>query len=166
MAHDIKIVIVGIGNEFRSDDGAGSAVAKHLAGMKLPNVRVVDQVGDGTDLINAWRDTDAAFVIDCMRSGNRPGTIRRFDVRREKIPEEILPGLSTHAFNIGATVRLSQSIGQLPRQLIVYGIEGSEYSVNDRLTRPVQAAVADVAGRIIAEIALLTRHATASEVRR
>ncbi len=155
MAPDLNIVIIGVGNDFRSDDGVGPAVARYMAGMKLPGVHAIDQVGDGTDLINAWRNADAAFVIDCMRSGSEAGTIRRFDARHGDIPEEILPGLSTHAFNISATVRLAQSIGQLPRRLIVYGIEGELFSIGDRLTPPVEAAVPVIARQIMDEIAQL-----------
>jgi len=163
MAPDLNIVIVGVGNDFRTDDGVGPAVARYIADMDLPGVRIIDQVGDGTDLINAWTGADAAFVVDCMRSGSEPGTIRRFDVLRDDLAEEILPGLSTHAFNVGETVRLARSIGQLPRTLIVYGVEGCEYSLGDRLTSPVEKAVVSVAEKIGHEIALLNRPTTTSE---
>ncbi len=163
MAPDFNITVIGVGNDFRSDDGIGPAVARYLAAMKLPNIHIVDQIGDGSDLINAWREAEVAFVIDCMQSGCESGTIRRFDVRHEDIPEEILPGLSTHAFNISATIRLAQSVGQLPPTLIVYGVEGKVFAVGDQMTPPVETAVSEVAERIVADITRLSACAAASE---
>jgi hydrogenase maturation protease len=153
MAPDRKIVIIGVGNDLRSDDGVGPAVTTCLAKMNLPGIHIVNQVGDGTDMINAWYGADITFVIDCMQSGSDAGTIRRFEVGHDDIPEEILPGLSTHAFNITDTIRLARTIRQLPTRLVVYGIEGSVFSYGDHLSPAVAASASDVAESIRAEIA-------------
>lgn len=163
MAPDLTIVIIGVGNDLRSDDGVGPKVARYLGDMHPPGVRMIDQVGDGSDLINAWHEADVAFVIDCMQSGDAPGTIRRFDALQETIPEEILPGLSTHAFNISTTVRLARSVNRLPRRLLVYAVEGEAFSFGDRLTPVVEAAVAVAAKRILSDIELLRSELAASE---
>ena len=152
MAPDLSIVIIGVGNDFRSDDGCGPAVARHLAALRLPGIRVIDHIGDGTDLINAWLDAEVAFVIDCMRSGSDVGTIRRFDALNGDIPEDILAGWSTHAFSITDTIRLARKVGRLPKQLIVYGIEGGLFFVGSELSSPVAKSIPIVAEKILAEI--------------
>lgn len=152
MAPDLNIVVIGVGNDYRSDDGVGPVVARSIAGWGLPGIRFVDQIGDGTDLIYAWHDTEAAFVIDCIRSGAKAGTIMRFEVGRDDIPEEIPRGLSAHAFSITDTIRLARTIGKLPARLIVYGIEGAVFSFGSRLTPSVAASAAEVADSILNEI--------------
>lgn len=166
MAANLKIVITGVGNDLRSDDGVGPAVARHLAKMNLPGIRIVDQVGDGTDLINAWHGVDTAFVIDCMRSGARAGTTRRFEVGHGDIPEEILPGLSTHAFSIMDTIKLARAIGRLPDRLVVYGIEGDIFSFGDHLSSTVAASAVAVAESIRVEVVSIRNKIGAGKLRK
>jgi hydrogenase maturation protease len=40
------VVVIGIGNDFRRDDGVGLAVAEELAKRNLPGVRVVTAIGE------------------------------------------------------------------------------------------------------------------------
>ena len=79
MAPSSSIVIIGIGNDFRTDDGAGPEAARRVATFHFPGVSVIDGVGDGTDLINAWEGKELAIVIDCVHSDNQPGRVYRFD---------------------------------------------------------------------------------------
>ncbi len=155
MAPPNLIVIIGIGNDFRSDDGVGLAVAREFAGLNLQNVRVVEGVADGTDLLDAWNGADAACIIDCVLSGAPPGTVFRFDALLGEIPENMFGSRSTHAFSIPETVRLARTVGQLPKALIVYGVEGMRFSMGLGLSEAVRRAVCDVTGRIGNEIVQL-----------
>lgn len=138
------IVVIGVGNDYRRDDGAGLHAARKVEILHLPEVRTIDGVGDGTDLINAWRDADAVFVIDSVISGASPGTIHRFDGLKDNIPEEMFPGYSTHAFSIPETINLARALGQLPETLIIYGIEVDRLSSGTGLSAFVSAGVDEV----------------------
>ena len=155
MAPPYSIVIIGIGNDFRSDDGVGPAVAREFTGLNLRNVRVVGGVADGTDLLDAWKGTAAAYLVDCVFSGAAPGTIFRFDALHDDLPENLFGSRSTHAFSIPETIRLARTLGQLPQSLIVYGVEGMRFSMGLGLSEAVREAMSDIAGRIGIEIVKL-----------
>ena len=146
------IVIIGVGNDYRTDDGAGLQVARLLRELHLPNVRAIDGVADGTDLINAWQGADAVFVIDSVISGTGPGTIHRFDGLVDNIREDIFPGYSTHAFSIPKTINLARAIDQLPKTLIIYGIEADSVSSGSGLSPLVSSGVDEVVRRIKTEV--------------
>ena len=143
------IAVIGLGNDFRSDDGVGLYVARALAAMCLPHTRVIAGIADGTALIDAWHDTAHAIIIDCTISGAAPGTIYRFNALDDDIPADLFARYSTHAFNIVETVTLARTLGLLPTALTVYGIEGETTAHGSQLTAGVKTA----ADRAILEIA-------------
>ncbi len=149
---DNTIVLIGVGNIYCGDDGAGPAVAAEVASFGLPAVRIIDQVGDGTDLISAWEGAHAAIVVDCMKSGAAPGTIRRFDGLADSIDEELFPGYSTHAFNITEIIRLARVLGRLPERLIIFGIEGRTFSTGTDMSMKIKTEVKSAVRLIKAEI--------------
>jgi hypothetical protein len=53
-------VVIGVGNEFRRDDGAGPAVVAKLRDLASPGVELVTMDGEPTRLIEAW--TGAALA--------------------------------------------------------------------------------------------------------
>ena len=79
-----KVLIIGIGNTYRGDDGAGNAVAQRLAGQVPPEATVIEQSGEGTALVEAWKGAQFVIVVDAMESGAPAGTIRRFERSCEK----------------------------------------------------------------------------------
>jgi hydrogenase maturation protease len=152
MATPRRIVIIGVGNDFRSDDGVGIAVARRIAARDLPNVTIIAGVADGTDLIAAWTDASVAIVIDCVVSGAEPGTLHRYDGLADSIPEDVFTHYSTHAFSIPKTIALAKILGRLPAALIVYGIEGRDFSSAEGLTTAVAQAADNAVERIISDV--------------
>lgn len=152
MSEKYSIAVIGLGNEFRGDDAVGLYIARRLKDKRLPGVRVVEGVSDGTTLIETWQDTRGAVLIDCVSSGNQVGKIHRFDPLVEEIPEKFFPAYSTHAFNITDTVRLAETIGQLPPHLIVYGVEGASFSTGAEMSDRVMTAANRVVEMVLKDI--------------
>ena len=74
-------MVIGVGNEFRRDDGAGPAVVARLRDLAPPGVRLVITDGEPTRLIEAWAGAALAVVVDAVRAAPpRPGTVHRFVV--------------------------------------------------------------------------------------
>jgi hydrogenase maturation protease len=72
------VIVLGVGNPWRRDDGAGLAVARLLAGT--PGVEVLEREGEPASLIDAWDGADALWLVDAVSSGAVPGTLHRIDV--------------------------------------------------------------------------------------
>ncbi len=152
-----KVLIIGIGNTYRGDDGAGNAVAQRLAGQVPPEATVIEQSGEGTALVEAWKGAQFVIVVDAMESGAPAGTIRRFDAVAKNLPVELFRH-SNHTFGVGGAVELARTLNELPASLIVYGIEGQEFTAGERLSDPVEKAVAAVASRVLSEIQPSNQH--------
>ncbi len=148
--------VIGVGNPYRGDDGAGIAVARRVAAAAPAGVTVVEATGEGAALMAAWETSASVVVVDAVRSGAAPGTVYRFDAARETLPARFF-SYSTHAFSVAEAVELARVLGRLPSRLILYGVEGLRYEPGDGLTPEVERAAAEVAQRVLAEIDVITR---------
>jgi hydrogenase maturation protease len=146
------VKVIGVGNPFRGDDGAGVAVACRLKTLARPGVAVEEASGEGASLMEAWQDAGAVILVDAVRSGAAPGTVFRFDARQEVLPSSFFH-YSTHAFSVAEAVELARALGQLPARLLLYGIEGKTFAAGAGLSPEVEGAVEDVARRVQAEVA-------------
>ena len=116
-------LIIGLGNDYRSDDAVGRVVARKLRAESLDGVAILEETGEGAALIEAWRGADFVILIDAVHSVGEPGAIYRIDANEQQIPRGFFH-YSTHAFNVGEAVEMARALGQLPRRLVMYGIEG------------------------------------------
>jgi hydrogenase maturation protease len=145
------IVVVGVGNELRGDDAVGLAVAVRLRGRVPEGVTVVECEQEPTRLLDAWSGADAAFVVDAAASGGPPGPVHRFDASAEPVPARVFRS-STHAFGVGDAVELARALGRLPGRVVVYGVEGGDFTAGAPLSVEVAAAVDLVVGKIEKEL--------------
>ena len=148
-----SIVVAGLGNEFRGDDGIGLVVAEGVRRRNLPGVTVYSPLSDGSSLTHLWDGQELCIVIDCAVSGQSVGTIHCFDALSDELPDQLFCRYSTHAYSISDALKLSRVLGTLPQRLIVYGIEGDRFSCGDAMSPDVIAAGHHLVQHIRAEIA-------------
>ena len=144
--------VVGVGNDFRGDDGVGLEVVRLLRGVVEPEVALHACEGEPVALIDAWSDCDKVVLVDAMRSGAPAGTIRKLAAERDPLPPE-LGRPSTHLLGVAEAVELARALGRLPREVVVYAIEGERFDAGTELSPPVAAAAQRVAASIEDELA-------------
>jgi hydrogenase maturation protease len=147
---------VCIGNRWRSDDAAGLAVAARLQGTLPHGATLVEHEGEPTALIDAWEGADALWLVDAVASGAEAGTVHRLDASKRELPAELFRA-STHHVGVAEAVELARALGRLPRQTILFGIEGSSFDVGGELTAAVALAVDRVADAVREEVGECTR---------
>ncbi len=143
-----KIVIIGIGNEYRSDDGLGIIIADKLSNINLNGIRILKQNGEPALLMDSWKDTDKVIVIDAISSGASPGTVNRFDAVEKPLPSQLFH-YSTHSFSLADVIELARGLNRLPPSLIIYGIEGKNFTHGFKLSPEVEKAVGKIVELII-----------------
>jgi hydrogenase maturation protease len=143
--------VIGVGNALRGDDAVGLAVAERVRALAPEGVEVLEVEQEPTRLIDAWEGADPALVVDAAQSGGEPGTVRRFDASTEGVPARVFRS-STHAFGVGDAVELARALGRLPARVVVYGIEGADFTAGAGLSERVAAAVDEVARLLLAEL--------------
>ena len=144
----MRVVVIGVGNLYRRDDGVGPAIAERLRGRRDVEVATCEQ--EPSRLLDAWAGADLALVVDAVASGAEPGTVHRFDASERAVPSSVFRG-STHAFGVGEVIELARALGRLPGRVIVYGVEGAEFAAGDGLSPAVAAAVGPLAAELIDE---------------
>ncbi len=142
-------IIIGIGNDFRRDDGVGLAVAQRIAERNLPGVRVLSGISESTAMLDAWSGASRAVVVDAVTGANSdPGRIRRWTG----------PGLETsavvssHALGLAQTCALGQALARMPDELVVFTVDVVDTNHGIGLTPPVAAAVPNLVDVIIEEL--------------
>jgi hydrogenase maturation protease len=146
------VLIAGIGNPDRGDDGFGPAVARRLCGQAPAGVRVVERSGDILALIADWEGFADVMIVDAVALVNEPGRIHRFDLRRCALPIGFAYR-STHGFGVSEAIELARTLGRLPRRLVLYVAEGTRFEPGAPLSPAVAAAVDEAAVRIAEECA-------------
>jgi hydrogenase maturation protease len=137
--------IIGCGTPMSGDDEAGLTVARDLNERGL---KAEEHSRDGLALLECWRDGQPTILIDATSSGTQPGTILTVDGAQ---PIPIAHGwrCSTHHIGIAQALEFGRVLGRLPSRLIVYGIEGRQFSMGSPLSPEVAAACLQVADRIV-----------------
>jgi hydrogenase maturation protease len=140
----VRRLAIGVGNDFRGDDGAGLSVIRRIRDNPPPGAVTYEENGDGTRLIDSWEAFEDVVIVDAASSGKPPGTVFRFDALSDSIPEGLLRGCSTHTMGTGAVIELARTLNRLPSRLTVYGIEGRTFAIGAVMSPEVLKAIDDV----------------------
>lgn len=142
-----RIAVIGVGNEFRSDDRAGLEVARRLTELTDQGIDLIPFQGDGASLLETIRKYEQVLIIDAVRSNETPGTIHRFDAVTQTIPTGYF-NYSTHAFSVAESIEMLRRLNELPEVLHVFGIEGQEFGFGTEISLPVSQAIDDLVTEI------------------
>ncbi|KAB1140099.1 hydrogenase maturation protease [Streptomyces luteolifulvus] len=151
-----RTVVIGVGNEFRRDDGVGWAVISQLrmraADRSLPPGTVLATCdGEPARLIALWEDSAVAVVVDAAHSHpGTPGRIHRLELDAGSVTQPATT--SSHGLGLGEAVELARALGRLPARLVVYAVEGADSSLGTGLSPAVAAVVEPLAVRVEDEL--------------
>lgn len=135
-----RVLVVGMGSEFRRDDGVGVAVARRVRelGRSTDGLEVLEAVADPLELMGRWDGAELAVLIDATRSSSAPGTLQIVDLERSSSTGS---PTSTHGIGVVGALRLAVAMGGGPRRTVLLGVEGADFSNGCGLSCPVEGAV-------------------------
>lgn len=143
------VVVIGIGNSFRRDDGVGPAVCTDIAERELPGVQVLTTIGEPTAILDAWTGAALAVVVDAAVSdSSTPGRVRRCG------PDDWAGGtaLSSHGWGIPQVLALGQTVGCVPDELVVFTVDAADTCHGVGLTADVADAVPEAVAAVLDEL--------------
>lgn len=119
--------LIGTGNLWRGDDGAGIILAEKIRKERLPGMEVILHQGDGASLIPLWEGVDRVILVDAVYSRGTSGRLFRFDLNKEPLPENLFP-VSTHALGIPEALCIVKKLHQpFPSCFILFGVTGERF---------------------------------------
>jgi hydrogenase maturation protease len=143
-------IVIGIGNDFRRDDGVGLTVAQRIAERNLPGVRVLSGIGEPAAMLEAWGDVARAVVIDAAAGADTaPGRIRRWTGHELETTAAVL---SSHVLGLAQTCALGRALARMPDELVVFTVDVADTGHGIGLTPAVAATVPDLVNLIVAEL--------------
>lgn len=80
-----RVVVAGLGSEYRRDDGAGPLVAERAV-ARAGWGTVIGPLSDPLDLLGEWDQADLAVIVDAVHSDRVPGTLTTVNWSTARVP--------------------------------------------------------------------------------
>ncbi len=149
----MKLLFLGVGNRHRADDGVGPYVAERLTAsgaLFKRGVEILPHGGEGATLMFLWEGADKVVVVDAMKSKRKAGFVQRFEPHKEKLETGVFR-YSSHLFGLAEAVEMARALGKLPKEMVVFGIEGKVFDFDKPMSRIVEKTARDVAAAVLKE---------------
>ena len=151
LQEDGPVRVIGIGNEFRQDDGVGLAVVRRVMSRAAGRIDVIEHDGEGTSLLDTWEGARTVILVDAVRSGWPAGTIHCVDLRATGFPGGTIWS-SSHSLGVTHALTLAAILDRLPHALLIYGIEGRCFGFGTGLSPEVAGAAFVVVERLLSRV--------------
>lgn len=145
----MRVLVAGMGNELRGDDGFGVAVTHMLAGRDLGAEVTVKEFGIGginlvQELLTKY---DALLIVDAVRRESAPGTIHLLEptvVDIADLPDEVRRDFlaDLHWADPGRVLIFAKALGVLPPRVLILGCQPEDVEdLSMVLTPSVEASL-------------------------
>jgi hydrogenase maturation protease len=146
-------LILGVGNPLMGDDALGVLAAQQLqARSDLPSdVVVIDGGTEGIGLIPVMEPYRRVILVDAVPMELPAGTIRRFTWQDIRLPVREHP-LSLHQSDLAEALVLAETLGCLPQEVVIYGVQPQNTDWDHSLSLPVERALPALITALINEV--------------
>ena len=156
-----RVGVIGLGNVLMGDDAFGPWVVQTLlAGYEFPGGVSVEDLGTpGLDLMPYVTDLEALVLVDTVRSGAPPGTVRLYR-RDDLLKHAPLARLSPHDPGVKEALLTAEFAGQGPREVLLVGAVPETTAMGVRLSAALRAAVPLAVAEVLKELERLGQPAS------
>ena len=116
-------MVLGVGSILMMDEGIGVRAIEELQNRYIfpDNVELLDGGTSGIELISYISGKDYLIIIDAIKGGMAPGTVLKVD--GEDVHAKFRTRISPHQIGISDLLASASLTGEVPKQLVLYGIE-------------------------------------------
>lgn len=146
-----RVVVIGVGNAFRRDDGAGLAVIRALRVRPPRHTLLAESDGEPGRMLDLWNRGDFVVVADAVHT--HPGCPGRLHTLSAQRTAEIAQRpASSHALGLGETFALAAALDRMPREVTVHAVEGYDFGLGRGLSAPVTTALPGLVARVVESV--------------
>lgn len=137
----LNVLVMGVGSILMTDEGIGIRAVEELQKRyRFPeNVEILDGGTSGIELLSYISGRDYLIIIDAIKSGNPAGTVLK--VEGEDVPAQFRTRISPHQLGISDLLAAASLTGEMPKQLVLFGIEPKEIVLGIGLSREVRTGL-------------------------
>jgi hydrogenase maturation protease len=147
-----SILVLGLGNPLRGDDGVGPRIVAELERRDLPEgVTTMDVGTAGLDLLHLLEGWDRAIVVDAADVGLKPGQFARFTPDEARLAQNS-DGLSFHQVGLSGVLSLANALGHPLPEIVIFGVQPAEIDWKEGLSPAVEAIIPKLIEMLIKEI--------------
>ncbi len=143
LAKPTRIAILGIGNPFRSDDGAGVLIARALSDCEcardIEHLLIIEAGHAPENATGALRKfaADLVLMIDAAEMGETPGTVKW-------IPDESIDGMSASTHSLPLSMLARYLTLELNCTVALLGIQPGSNEVGEQVSPEVLRTVNEI----------------------
>jgi len=148
----LDILVLGVGNVLLTDEGIGVRGLKELERkFSFPaNVELLDGGTAGIELLRHIRNRDHLIIIDAMKCGQKPGTVVR--IEGSDVPAAFRSRISPHQLGLSDLLAAAMLTDELPKNVVLFGVEPESIDVGLDLTETVEANVDKLVDAVAEEL--------------
>jgi len=140
----VRVIILGIGNLLRSDDGVGLHVIEMLRNEHLgDNVHLIEGLSN-LDILEALKGYEKIIIVDAMLSSGKPGTIYQLSLEDFK-EKQTVHSFSTHLnMDFHTMLEFGKKLfpEKTPEDIIIIAVEAEDITtISDKCTPKVEQAI-------------------------
>lgn len=141
-----RVLVAGVGNVLRGDDGFGPAVTKLLDGLPEGAEVIETGIGGVALLQEMMAGCSGLILIDAVERNAPPGTV--FAITPEVMEAEHVPDV--HLANPGRVLSMAKTMGVLPDRVMIVGCQPADNmeELDQGLSPEVQRALAIAVAKI------------------
>ncbi len=128
---DIKILVFGLGNPARQDDGLGPAFISRLEKAKLPGLTLEADYQLQVEDALLFSEQQLVVLVDALRSGKKPFVFKKIKPTGEA-------SFTTHHLSPEALLYLAQVLYERNPEVWLLGIRGYRFSLGEKLSPKAQ----------------------------
>lgn len=148
----MSVLVLGLGNPLRGDDGVGPRVIKELTRRGLPDgVTALDVGNAGLDLLNILEGWERAVVVDAAEIGQEPGRFMRFTPNEARLTQTG-GRFSLHNAGLSEALALADALGWTLPTLVIFGVQPAEFGWKAELSPAVEAAIPTLTDVVMNEL--------------
>lgn len=152
-----KIGIIGLGNPLQRDDGIGVLLLHYLYEHRKSLTKDIDFIDGGTSAMNLLHllgKFNTVFVIDAVDFKGEPGETKTFSLEEVK-NQKLQFFLSTHEPDFLTLTAFLKKIGNLPEQVVFFGVQPKEVSYGKGLSVEITRVLPLIKRQVLKEIKAL-----------
>ncbi|MFO7741406.1 MAG: hydrogenase maturation protease [Anaerolineae bacterium] len=146
------VLVLGLGNPLRGDDGVGPRVIAELEDHGLPEgIETLDAGTGGLDLLHVMEDHERIVIVDAAEIGKESGQFVRFT------PDEVLlvesgGRFSLHHAGLAEILALTRALNRPLPPVVMFGVQPEDIGWGQGLSPKVEAGLPTLIDAVLAEI--------------